>query len=56
MENLTIKKKESEKVKGKNISEEEETKNSSPVCYADDDEVQPDYKTAVEKDGLPKGK
>lgn len=50
MGNSTTKKKESKKVKGKHITEEEETKNSSPVCYADDDEVQPDYKIAAEKD------
>jgi len=56
MGNSTLKKKKSEKVKDKNISKVEAIKNNSPVCYADDDEVQPDYKIVVEKDDRSKEK
>tara|TARA_R110002096_G_scaffold162942_1_gene330239 strand:- start:336 stop:494 length:159 start_codon:yes stop_codon:yes gene_type:complete len=49
MGNSTLKKKKSKNVIEKNISKVEAIKNSSPVCYTNDDEVQSEYKIEEEK-------
>ena len=56
MGNSTLKKKKSKNIIEKNISKVEAIKNSSPVCYANDDEVQSEYKLSIDKDDPQKGK
>ena len=56
MGNSTRKKRKWENAKDKNNPKNEEVINNSPVCYASDDEVQSDYKIAVEKGSPSKAK